>query len=394
MYLRDLLGVAGSGLVARKVRTFMLLLGPLIGVGAMVAAVGLTDSAKGDFKAKLAELGTDLLVVDAAGTFGSAQTPTLPEDAVERALNLSTVEAASAIAELSGIVTLPYAGAEDFYAAFPIPVIAADDDLPEVLGIGLAHGRWISPADESHATRAVVLGSGLADEYGYLPGELRTIRLGAFDYGVVGVLDLVELRGELNDAVFIALAAAERDFIDDAIPTRLFVRSSDGTTQSTAAALPTAIALGGGDEITTDVPSKALATKAEADKTVQRTAFMAGVLALLLGAIGIVNVMSISVIQRSNEIGIRRALGHRRVTIALQFLLEAVAVGLLGGIFGAALGIGVVWATSQVLEWTMVLRYDLVPWWVVISIGVAALAGLAPSVKAARLEPLETLRLG
>ena len=390
----DLLAVAGAGLTARKARTFLLLLGPLIGVAAMVAAIGLTDSAKGDFKAKLAALGTDLVVVDAAGTFGGQETPTLPADAADRATRLSTVEVVSAITELSGIVTVPHEGAEAYYEAFPIPVVAADAGLPAVLEVGLASGRWLDPADEASAARAVVLGSGLAEEYAYLRGEQRTIRLGDHDYGVVGVLETVELRPELNDAVFIPVAAAERDFVDEADPTRLFVRSVEGRTEDTAAALPTAIALGGTDEVTTAVPSDALRTQAEADKSLQRTAFMAGVLALLLGAIGIANVMSISVIQRSNEIGIRRALGHRRSTVALQFLLEALAVGVLGGLLGAALGVAIVVATSALLDWTVILQFGLIPWWVLVSIAVSAVAGLYPSVKASRLEPLETLRLG
>lgn len=389
----DLLGVAARALTARKVRTFLLLLGPLIGVAAMVAAIGLTDSAKGDFKAKLADLGTDLVVVDAAGTFGGG-TPLLPEDAADRAARLSTVESVSAVSEVAGVVTLPHRGARSYYEAFPVPVMGADGHLPTVLRVGMRSGRWLDPADEAAGARAVVLGWGLAEEYGYLQGELRTIRLGDRDYGVVGVLERVELRPELDDAVFLPFAAVERDFVDEVQPTRLFIRSVEGRTEDTAAALPTAIGLGGTDEIVTEVPSDALAAQAEADKSLQRTAFMAGVLALLLGAIGIANVMSISVIQRSSEIGIRRALGHHRSTIALQFLMEALAVGILGGLLGAALGVAIVAATSALLDWTMVLQYGLVPWWVVISVAVSALAGLYPSVKAARLEPLETLRLG
>jgi putative ABC transport system permease protein len=392
--VRDLLGVAAAGLTARKGRTFLLLLGPLIGVAAMVAAIGLTDSAKGDLKTKLAQLGTDLIVVDAAGAFGSSETPTLPEDAAQRAARLSTVDRVSAVAELSGIVTSPHRGAESYYQSFPVPVLAADAALPAVLEVGLRSGRWLDAADEATAARAAVIGSGLAREYAYLRGEIRTIRLGDTDYGVVGVLDRAELRPELDEAVFIPLATAERDFVDEPRPTRLFVRSVEGRTEETARALPTAIALGGTDEVTTTVPSDALAAQAEADKSLQRTAFMAGVLALLLGAIGIANVMSISVIQRSNEIGIRRALGHRRSTVAMQFFLEAVAVGVLGGVSGAGLGILVVTVTSALLDWTVVLQYGLIPWWVVVSIIVAAVAGLYPSVKAARLEPLETLRLG
>jgi putative ABC transport system permease protein len=204
----------------------------------------------------------------------------------------------------------------------------------------------------------------------------------------------VELRPELNDAAFISPAAAERDFVDDQNPNRLFVTAKAGKTTLTQEALPTAVVLGGTEEVTVSVPSEALRAQAEADKTVQRTAFFAGVLALLLGAVGIANVMSISVIQRSGEIGIRRALGHTRSLIAGQFLLEAIAVGILGGVCGAALGVAIVAVVSKLLDWTMILQYPLLPLWIAIAVVVSTLAGLYPAMKAARLEPLETLRLG
>jgi len=136
-----------------------------------------------------------------------------------------------------------------------------------------------------------------------------------------------------------------------------------------------------------------------------------GLLALIVGGVGIANVMSISVIQRSAEIGIRRALGHGRSLIAWQFLIESVAVGLLGGLAGALVGVGIVVYASRIAGWVFVLSPELdlfgvqlpshyvgVPTLYLIGVGAALLtsvfAGLYPSVKAAQLEPLETLRLG
>jgi putative ABC transport system permease protein len=120
----------------------------------------------------------------------------------------------------------------------------------------------------------------------------------------------------------------------------------------------------------------------------------AGLLALAVGGLGIANVMSISVIQRSSEIGIRRAVGHSRSKIGLQFLLESLFVGILGGVLGAALGIGVVYLVSHFANWVVVIAYRKIPIWMGLALGVSIVAGLYPSIKAARLEPLETLRLG
>ncbi|HEX3947282.1 MAG TPA: ABC transporter permease, partial [Acidimicrobiales bacterium] len=298
----DLVGVAWSGLKARKVRTMMIMLGPVIGVAAMVSAVGLTESAKGALQAQLAQLGTNLIVAQAGSSFGS-QNPTLPGNAVQRVENVSTVTAAAATANLSGVISLPVQGASTYYQAFPVPVRAAGDDLPSVLGVGLLDGRWLDGADSRLHLRSVVLGEGIAKQYGYLPGEVRTIGLNGNNFGVVGVLDPVPLDPTLDNAAFVTQWAAKHVLGTNGKPDQLYVRSLPGTTEATAAAIPTAVNLGGSTQVATQVPSDALAAQAQANKTLQQVALLAGLLALTVGGIGIANVMSISVIQRSSEIG-------------------------------------------------------------------------------------------
>jgi putative ABC transport system permease protein len=390
---RELLGVAWSGLTSRKIRTVLIMLGPIVGVAAMVGAVGLTESAKGDLKEKLAALGTNLITVEAGGSFGE-QDPTMPRDAVHRVKNLQSVTKASAVGEVRGVLTTPHAGAEKYYEAFPVPVLAADELLPDALEVRMQSGRWLQDSDRLLHNRAAVIGRGLANEYGLIGGEVRTLNLGGKDYGVVGVLGPVELDPSLDNAVFITQWAAKHDFDTEGKPTKLYVRSLEGTTEATSDAIPTSIHLGGPDQVSTKIPSDALAASAQADETLQQTAVFAGILALLVGGIGIANVMSISVIQRSTEIGIRRALGHTRSTIAIQFLLEALFVGILGGIVGVLLGVLVVNIVSALADWVVVIDWGRMPLWVGLAVGVSVVAGLYPSGKAARLEPLETLRLG
>ena len=390
---RGLLNVALTGLTARKVRTLLIMLGPIVGVAAMVGAVGLTESAKGDLKAKLSKLGTNLIIAQAGGTFGS-QNPTFPADAVHRAKALSTVTSAAATTNLSSVVAIPVEGGSDYYQSFPVPVRAADLDLPQVLAVPMIGGRWLNTADTKLHTEAAVIGAGLAKQYGYLPGEHRTIKLNDRNFGVVGVLGNVALDPDLDNAVFITQWAAKNDFATDGKPNQLYIRSVTGTTQETADAVPTAINLGGPDQVSTKVPSDVLQAASQADKTLQQTALFAGLLALTVGGLGIANVMSISVIQRSSEIGIRRAVGHSRSKIGLQFLLESLFVGVLGGILGAALGVGVVYLVSSIANWVVVIAYGRIPIWMSLALAVSVIAGLYPSIKAARLEPLETLRLG
>ena len=391
--VRDLVGVAWAGLKARKIRTLLIMLGPVIGVAAMVSAVGLTESAKGALQAQLAQLGTNLIIAQAGGTFGS-QNPTFPSNAVQRVENVSTVTSAAATTNLSGVISLPIQGASTYYQAFPVPVRAADDNLPSVLEVPLLDGRWLNTSDSQLHLRSVVLGSGIARQYGYLPGEVRTILLNGTNFGVVGVLGPVALDPDLDNAAFVTEWAAKHLLGTNGLPNQLYIRAVPGTTQGTANLIATAISLGGPDQVSTKIPSDVLQAAAQANKTLQEVALLAGLLALTVGGIGIANVMSISVIQRSAEIGIRRAVGHSRAKIGGQFLLESLFVGVLGGVIGAVLGVGVVYAVSALAGWVVVIAYGEIPIWMGLALFVSVAAGLYPSIKAARLEPLETLRLG
>ena len=389
----DLVGVAVSGLTSRLIRTLLIMLGPIIGVAAIVAAVGLTQSAKGDLQASLAELGTNLIVAEASGSFGETN-PTFPSDAADRAEALSVVAQASAVTDVTGVITIPYDAARDEFAPFPIPVVAADIAMPEVLEVEMRSGRWLSDFDEANAARSVVLGSELADRFGYRRAEQRTVQLGGIDYGVVGVIDKAKLIISYDTAVFITPSAAIADFDANEDPNKLYVRAVEGQTERAADALPVAINLGGSDELTYEFPSDALAAAAETDTTLQAIVTLMGALALIVGGVGIANVLSISVIQRSSEIGIRRALGHSRGRIGMQFLLEAIAVGVAGGIAGAGLGTLVVLFVSRVKDWVAVIDPLLLVGGTASAVVVSVVAGLVPSFLAARLEPLETLRLG
>jgi len=393
--LRELVRVAAAGLMARKVRTLLIMLGPILGVAAIVAAIGINESSKGYLKAKLQELGTDLIVANAQDSIGGfGQSPRIPAEAVVRVSRLPDVTSVTGTLQIANIVTLPFEAAYDYYRAFPVPVIATGLNLPETMEVPLVSGRFLNDFDVASEARVAVIGRDLADEYGYLPGEARTISLNGIDYGVVGVLDWVLLEPSMDSAVFITFPTAERDWdTDGQDPTRLYIRAPTNT-QWVAEEVPIVVSLGGPDGARTSIPTDLLDAQSQVDESLNNLTKMMGGLALIVGGVGIANVMSISVIQRSSEIGIRRALGHSRSTIAVQFLFEALTVGVLGGILGAAVGAGVVWLTSEARGYVMVLSVPGLAVWALVSVGVAVVAGLYPSTKAARLEPLETLRLG
>lgn len=391
----ELVGVAVAGLTARKIRTFLIMLGPVLGVAAIVSAIGINESSKGDLKAKLRELGTDLIVAnaqDAIGGFGSD--PKIPAEAADRVARLPDVTSVTGTLQLSNIVTLPFEAAYDYYRAFPVPVIATHLNLPETMDVPMVSGRFLNEYDEASAARVAVIGKDLAEEYGYIANEQRSIQVGGLDYGVVGVLDYVLLEPSMDSAVFLTFANAVEDWdVDEPDPTRLYIRAPTNT-RYVAQEVPTVVSLGGPDGANTRVPTDLLDAQSQVDENLNNLTMLMGGLALIVGGVGIANVMSISVIQRSSEIGIRRALGHSRGTIAMQFLVEALVVGVLGGLLGAAAGAGVVWLVSEVRDYTMILSVSGLFRWGLVSVAVAVVAGLYPSTKAARLEPLETLRLG
>ena len=392
---RELVGVALAGLTARKIRTFLIMLGPILGVAAIVSAIGINESSKGDLKAKLRELGTDLIVANAQDQLGGfGANPRIPEEATARVARLPDVVSVSATLQLSNIVTLPFAEASDYYRAFPVPVIATTLELPATLEVPIVSGRFLNEYDESSGARVAVIGKDLANEYGYIANEPRSIELNGISYGVVGVLDYVLLEPSMDSAVFITFSNAVEDWdIEEPDPTRLYIRAPTNT-KYVAQEVPTVVSLGGPDGANTNVPTDLLDAQSQVDENLNNLTKMMGGLALIVGGVGIANVMSISVIQRSSEIGIRRALGHSRGTIALQFLFEALVVGVLGGILGAGTGAGIVWLVSEMRDYTMILSVSGLFRWALVSVGVAVVAGLYPSNKAARLEPLETLRLG
>ena len=317
------------------------MLGPVVGVAAMVGAVGLTESAKGDLKQKLATLGTTLITVQAGGTFGQ-QNPTLPTDAVHRVQAVPTVpsgvggrrgrrRADAAERGLREVLRgVPGAGArrrrlaaERARGADAERALAARRRRPQPHtraghGRGAGQGVRRDPRRDPHAP----------------PQRGATTASSACS-------NRVALDPNLDNAVFVTAVVRQARLRDRRASRRSCTSArSRARRRPRPTRSPTAINLGGTESVTTKIPSDALEASAQADKTLQQTALFAGILALAVGGLGIANVMSISVIQRSSEIGIRRALGNTRSVIALQFLLEALFVGILGGLLGAVLGVG------------------------------------------------------
>jgi putative ABC transport system permease protein len=383
------MSVAAQGLRTRKLRASLSALGIAIGIGAMVAVVGVSSSSQANLLALIDSLGTNLLTVTPGQTFlGSNEV--LPSTAVPTILHMPAVQRASAVYQVSGATVLrtPYVPSEQTGG---IGVDATDPGLLAAVGGKLAQGQFLNTNNENFPT--VVLGAQAANtlQIQSVSGHLQ-VYLGGTWFTVVGILQPVVLDPNLDSTVFIGLPVAERLFRTKPNPSEIYVRADvNQVTQVSSLLAPTADPQTP-DGVQVSRPSDALQARAAAKGQFTTLLLGLGAVALLVGAIGIANIMVISVLERRGEIGLRRALGATKRHISTQFLAESALLAALGGIAGLLLGAVATWAYSLAQNQPMVIPVYALIAAPAAGFAIGALAGLYPAAKAARLSPTEALR--
>jgi putative ABC transport system permease protein len=385
---RELVSVAFQGLGSRKLRAALSALGIAIGIGAMVAVVGISSSAQSDLIAQIDSLGTNLLTVSSVNDITGNSAP-LPATALTMISAVSNVREAAAVYDTDQkVFRTPYVPSTETGG---LNVMAATGDLPKVTGASMISGRFLSPHDQE--LPEVVLGSAAAQnlQIYHLDGRVL-VSIGNTWFTVIGVIGNTTLDTGLNTDVFISLPEATRDFKTKPHASTIYVRSGQDAVTSVSGLLgptanpqdPSGVAIGR--------PSDVLQARAAAKGQFTTLLLGLGAVALLVGAIGIANIMVISVLERRGEIGLRRALGATRGHISAQFLCESALLAAIGGAFGLLFGAGATEVYAQAKHEPFV-----VPLYALIaapSAGflIGALAGLYPAAKAARLSPTEALR--
>jgi putative ABC transport system permease protein len=387
--LRELFGTALQGLRTRRLRAALSALGIAIGIGAMVAVVGVSASAQANLLAEIDALGTNLLTVTPGQTF-LGNNEVLPNTSVPSIDHMLNVQSAAAVYQVANV---------DVYRSPLVPpaetggigVDAAGDDLPEVVGTSLASGHFLDSLSD-HFPEAV-LGAQAAQvlQISQVGGHLM-VYLGNTWFTVVGILKSALLDTSLDSTVFISLPVAARMFQTQPNPSEIYVRADQNNVVGVSNLLAATADPQNADGVQVSRPSDALEARAAAKGQFTTLLLGLGAVALLVGAIGIANIMVISVLERRGEIGLRRALGATRRHISSQFLTESAVLALLGGVAGLALGAGAteIYALSR-HEPFVVPLYALVaaP---ASGFVIGAVAGLYPAAKAARLSPTEALR--
>jgi putative ABC transport system permease protein len=379
----DLARLGGYGLRSRPLRAVLSALGIAIGIAAMTAVVGISASSSAGLDRELAKLGTNLLTVS-PGTTMFGKGATLPDESIAMINRIGPVLSATATGAL---------GETHVYRNDRIPptqsgglsVLAARLDLLDAVGGALDHGAWLNAATDRYP--AVVLGATAAERLGNVPA----VYIGGRWWVVAGVLRTLPLAPDLDSAVLMGWPAATTYLGFDGHPTKVYTRSVESQVEAVRAALaPTANPQAPG-EVQVSKPSDALVARRATNATFTALLLGLGAVALLVGGIGVANTMVISVLERRQEIGLRRSLGATKGQVRTQFVAESLLLSLIGGAFGALLGYLVTggYATTQQLP-------TVVPLWVLAggvgaTVLIGATAGLYPAIRAARLAPTEAL---
>jgi putative ABC transport system permease protein len=387
--VRDVVGLGTAGLRAKRARTLLTSLGIAIGIAAMVAVVGISASSRADLLAELDALGTNLLQVEpGSDVFGEASTlPTTAPDMIRR---IDPVESAAATRAV-GDVTVRRTDLIPEEQTGGISTVATEPTLLDTLGGTLAAGTFLNDATATQP--AVVLGSEAATRLGIddVDGD-PLVLVGDHWFRVVGVLDPVPLAPDIDRSALVGYPVAMDLFGIDEAPSSVRVRTDPDQVTEVRDVLGATANPEDPSEVSVTRPSDALSAKAKADDTLTALLVGLGAVALVVGGVGIANVMVISVLERRGEIGVRRALGATRRHVRVQFLVEAVLLAALGGVLGIAAGSVITALYADARGWRLSVPLTGLAGGVAASLAVGALAGLYPASRASRLAPAEAVR--
>ncbi len=386
--LADLARVASVGLRTRRLRASLSALGIAIGVAAIVAVLGLSSSSQAGLLSQIDRLGTNLLTV-ANGQSLTGKTAELPLRAPAMIARIGPVTSVAETAKVTASVfRTPLIPAIETNA---LSVQATSVDLPATLGVQVVQGSYLNAAT---ATEPVaVLGAVAAARLGVdrlFPGERIWVQHEWFY--LVGVLGPAVLTPEIEGSVLVGFPAAEKYLASNGHADTVYVRAENEAVRGVQSVLARTANPAAPNEVNVSQPSATLVARAEAKSALNGLFLGLGAVALLVGAVGVANIMVISVLERRSEIGLRRALGATKGQIRTQFLAEAILLALGGGAVGVGLGAlaTAVYATAK--GWAIVIPASAWGGGFAAAMLIGALAGLLPSIRAAGLAPADALR--
>jgi putative ABC transport system permease protein len=392
MRRRDVFREALIGLRYRKLRSALCALGIAIGAAAVVAVVAIPASTQATLLARLGRDG-NLLTLATGQTFNGTVAP-LPETAPAMVRRIDGVQQSASVAQLAN-TTVRRTSAIPPANTNGIALLAADPSVVDTLNLTVSTGRFLDPATGRYPV--VVLGAATARALGIATISPNTqIYLGSGQGGqyavVIGVLDPVPLAPELDTAALIGTSLASTGFGFTGAPTRIYLRADPDRVSSVWGLLAATANPPDPGQVTVGHPSDLLVARAATRNALLGLALGLGAVALLVGGVGVANVMVVSVLERRPEIGIRRALGATRLTVGLIFLIEATLLCLLGAVTGTITGVLTTITYISAVGDSLVLPTIPLITALAASLLVGLIAGIYPALRAARLSPTEALR--
>jgi putative ABC transport system permease protein len=356
-------------------------------VAAIVAVLGLSSSSQAGLLAEIDRLGTNLLTVtNGQNMFGkTAELPKAAPGMVGRIGPVTSVQSTGSVdanAYRSSLIPSINTNA--------ISVVAATLRLPHTVGTSIATGRYLNAAT-AHEPVAV-LGATAAQRLGITriyPGE--RIWIGNRWFYVAGILKPATLAPEIDTAVLVGFPAAETYLGFDGHPSTMYVRSATDQVDAVQSVLASTANPESPSDVDVSQPSAALVARAQAKSALNGLFLGLGAVSLLVGAVGVANVMVVSVLERRSEIGLRRALGATKGHIRIQFLSEAMLLALIGGAVGVGLGVGATAIYASAKHWAIVIPTLAWTGGLGAAVLIGAIAGLLPALRAARMPPTQAL---
>jgi putative ABC transport system permease protein len=388
LHTSDLARVASVGLRTRRMRAGLSALGIAIGVAAIVAVLGLSSSSQAGLLAEIERLGTNLLTVTNGQSF-AGKTAELPLAAPAMIARIDPVETVAETGTVKGSVyRTPLIPEVETNA---LNVQAASLGLLNTLGIDVVQGRYLNAATAQEP--AAVLGSAAAQRLGidHIYPRERIWADGMWLY-LMGILGPSVLVPEIESSVLVGFKAAERYLQFNGHPNTVYLRAQSNQVTAVQSVLAATADPEAPNEVNVSQPSAALTARADAQGAFNGLFLGLGAVALLVGAVGVANIMVISVLERRSEIGLRRALGATRGQIRTQFLSEAILLALGGGVAGVATGALATAIYASTKGWAIVIPTLAWAGGFGAALLIGAVAGLVPALRAARLSPTEALR--
>jgi putative ABC transport system permease protein len=390
----ELLRLALSRLRRGRLRAALTMLGVVIGVASVVALVGVGRGTTANITASLNALGTNLLTISPTGRFGSATTLT-----IEDARAIATLDGVAAVApELSTEAVVGTSAANTTTTS----VVGTSADYAYVRAYSVWQGTFLTGPTVGGALRVAVLGSTVATDLGLGADAVgTTVSIGGLPFDVIGILQPKGGAGfnDPDNEVLVPLGAVRKYFVGGDTVRTIGVSVADGADMQTVRDAITSlletrhgIGAGASDDFSIFDQAQLLSVTETISGTL--TLLLGGIasIALVVGGIGIMNIMLVSVRERTREIGIRKALGARGRDILSQFLIEALTLSLIGGFVGVLVGLVVSAAIGQVAGWGFIFDPSTVAIATVFSVAVGIVFGVWPARQAARLDPVAALR--